>query len=34
VLTALGYSAEEVGVLEETGAVAGPSAGARGSFMA
>jgi alpha-methylacyl-CoA racemase len=34
VLGELGYSAEEAGALEETGAVAGPSAGTRGSFMA
>ena len=34
VLAGLGYSADEAGVLEETGAVAGPSAGTRGSFMA
>jgi hypothetical protein len=33
VLAELGYDAEEAGVLEETGAVAGPSAGSRGSFM-
>jgi alpha-methylacyl-CoA racemase len=34
VLGELGYSAEEAGVLEETGAVAGLSAGTRGSFLA
>ncbi|MEA2472422.1 MAG: alpha-methylacyl-CoA racemase [Thermoleophilaceae bacterium] len=35
VLDGLGYSAEEVGALKESGAVAGPAeAGARGSFMA
>ncbi|MDQ4129614.1 MAG: CoA transferase, partial [Actinomycetota bacterium] len=34
VLSGLGYSDEEVAALEEAGAVAGPAAGARGSFMA
>jgi alpha-methylacyl-CoA racemase len=34
VLAALGYSEEEIAALEESGAVAGPAAGARGSFMA
>jgi len=33
VLEALGYSAEEIARLEESGAVAGPVAGAQGSFM-
>jgi crotonobetainyl-CoA:carnitine CoA-transferase CaiB-like acyl-CoA transferase len=34
VLTALGYSDDEVAALEAEGAVAGPAAGAAGSFMA
>jgi alpha-methylacyl-CoA racemase len=34
VLAALGYSEQEVAALEQAGAVAGPSAGATGSFMA
>ena len=34
VLAGLGYSEEEIAALEEAGAVAGPAAGARGSFMA
>jgi crotonobetainyl-CoA:carnitine CoA-transferase CaiB-like acyl-CoA transferase len=34
VLEAAGYSVEEIDSLEEAGAVAGPAAGARGSFMA
>ncbi|MDQ3644461.1 MAG: CoA transferase [Actinomycetota bacterium] len=34
VLAALGYRAEEIAALEESGAVAGPAAGTRGSFMA
>jgi crotonobetainyl-CoA:carnitine CoA-transferase CaiB-like acyl-CoA transferase len=34
VLEAAGYSVEEIESLEEAGAVAGPAAGARGSFMA
>ena len=34
VLAALGYGTEEIEVLEETGAVAGPSSGTRGSFLA
>jgi alpha-methylacyl-CoA racemase len=34
VLASLGYSAEEVRALEQAGAVAGPSAGTRGSFLA
>lgn len=34
VLSSLGYSAEEIAELERAGAVAGPTAGARGSFLA
>ena len=34
VLTALGYSEEEIGTLLESGAAAGPASGARGSFLA
>jgi crotonobetainyl-CoA:carnitine CoA-transferase CaiB-like acyl-CoA transferase len=34
VLAALGYAPDEVETLKESGAAAGPSAGARGSFMA
>jgi alpha-methylacyl-CoA racemase len=34
VLAALGYGVEEIAALKETGAVAGPASGARGSFMA
>jgi crotonobetainyl-CoA:carnitine CoA-transferase CaiB-like acyl-CoA transferase len=34
VLAGLGYSEEEIAALEEAGAVAGPAAGTRGSFMA
>jgi crotonobetainyl-CoA:carnitine CoA-transferase CaiB-like acyl-CoA transferase len=34
VLEALGYSPEEIAALKEGGAVAGPSVGERGSFMA
>jgi alpha-methylacyl-CoA racemase len=34
VLEALGYSTDEIEALKESGAVAGPAAGARGSFMA
>jgi crotonobetainyl-CoA:carnitine CoA-transferase CaiB-like acyl-CoA transferase len=34
VLEALGYSAEEAAALHEDGAVAGPSQGAQGSFLA
>ncbi len=33
VLEGLGYGAEEIAALEESGAVAGPAAGAQGSFM-
>ncbi len=33
VLGGLGYSEDEIAALEESGAVAGPAAGARGSFM-
>jgi alpha-methylacyl-CoA racemase len=33
VLAALGYSEEEIGALEESGAVAGPEVGAPGSFL-
>jgi crotonobetainyl-CoA:carnitine CoA-transferase CaiB-like acyl-CoA transferase len=33
VLAELGYGADEADVLEQTGAVAGPSAGSRGSFL-
>ena len=33
VLSALGYSGEEVAALKESGAVAGPAAGVQGSFM-
>jgi alpha-methylacyl-CoA racemase len=33
VLAALGYSEEEIGTLEEAGAVAGPEVGAPGSFL-
>ena len=34
VLGALGYSPEEIAALKQSGAVAGPASGARGSFMA
>jgi alpha-methylacyl-CoA racemase len=34
VLASLGYSLEEIDVLKEAGAAAGPASGARGSFMA
>jgi crotonobetainyl-CoA:carnitine CoA-transferase CaiB-like acyl-CoA transferase len=34
VLAALGYDGDEVATLEQDGAVAGPSAGAQGSFLA
>jgi crotonobetainyl-CoA:carnitine CoA-transferase CaiB-like acyl-CoA transferase len=34
VLEALGYPAEDAAALEEDGAVAGPSPGAKGSFLA
>jgi alpha-methylacyl-CoA racemase len=34
VLEALGYSPDEISALEQSGAVAGPAAGTRGSFMA
>ena len=34
VLAALGYSPDDVAALKESGAVAGPASGARGSFMA
>jgi alpha-methylacyl-CoA racemase len=34
VLAALGYSTEEIAALEQAGAVAGPTAGAAGTFMA
>ena len=34
VLEALGYDADEIAALEESGAVAGPAAGPQGSFMA
>jgi alpha-methylacyl-CoA racemase len=34
VLAGLGYSDEEIAALEKAGAVAGPAAGTRGSFMA
>ena len=34
VLAGLGYGAEQIDALEESGAVAGPGAGKRGSFMA
>jgi crotonobetainyl-CoA:carnitine CoA-transferase CaiB-like acyl-CoA transferase len=34
VLTALGYGDEEIAALESAGAVAGPTAGQQGSFMA
>jgi crotonobetainyl-CoA:carnitine CoA-transferase CaiB-like acyl-CoA transferase len=34
VLTALGYSEEEIAALLESGAAAGPASGARGSFLA
>src|SRR4051794_34386308 len=34
ILAAAGYAAEEIAALEESGAVAGPAAGARGSFLA
>jgi len=34
VLEGLGYPAEEIDALKESGAVAGPAAGTRGSFMA
>ena len=33
VLGGLGYTGEQIDALEEAGAVAGPAAGARGSFM-
>jgi crotonobetainyl-CoA:carnitine CoA-transferase CaiB-like acyl-CoA transferase len=33
VLSALGYSSEEVAALLESGAAAGPAAGAQGSFL-
>ncbi|MEX2024162.1 MAG: CoA transferase, partial [Thermoleophilaceae bacterium] len=33
VLAALGYSQDEISALHDSGAVAGPSAGATGSFM-
>ena len=34
VLAAAGYSDDEIAALKESGAVAGPAAGATGSFMA
>jgi hypothetical protein len=34
VLSALGYSHEEIAALLESGAAAGPASGARGSFLA
>jgi crotonobetainyl-CoA:carnitine CoA-transferase CaiB-like acyl-CoA transferase len=34
ILAAAGYDAEEIAALEESGAVAGPATGARGSFLA
>jgi crotonobetainyl-CoA:carnitine CoA-transferase CaiB-like acyl-CoA transferase len=34
VMSALGYAQDEIAALKESGAVAGPAAGARGSFMA
>jgi alpha-methylacyl-CoA racemase len=34
VLSALGYSEDEIAALLESGAAAGPASGARGSFLA
>jgi crotonobetainyl-CoA:carnitine CoA-transferase CaiB-like acyl-CoA transferase len=33
VLGALGYSADDIAALKESGAVAGPAVGAQGSFL-